>query len=291
MHVHALTYAEALERLDSRRGKMHMGAVDSPGAGERRGMGREPPGYRVSMRGIDSSVSATLLRAARYAGCHCPTRSRVPSVARSAKEARYPDKTSRLVAIDSPIPGIPPWNQIVRLPALWHFNFGPDAERLVARRERIYLDRFWNEFAGEPSKIDEATRRHYTAIYARPGAMHSAFAQFLAIGQKDEADNLTAMETKLTMPVLAIGAEKAFGANVAVVMRNAAANVQEVVVPNAGHWLMEEAPAATIAAVQGFLTAHRVRRPLLLSGHRRPFVGCPSGRAASLAARESAHAL
>ena len=86
--------------------------------------------------------------------------------------------------------------------------------------------------------IDEATRRHYAAIYARPGAMHSAFAQFLAIAQKDEADNLKAMETKLTMPVLAIGAEKAFGANVAVIMRNAATNVQEVIVPNAGHWLM-----------------------------------------------------
>src|SRR6266850_591132 len=127
---------------------------------------------------------------------------------------------------------------------------------LRAVRERIYLDRFWNEFAGDPSKIDEATRRHYAASYARPGAMHSAFAQFLAIGQKDEADNLKAMETKLAMPVLAIGAAKAFGANVAVVMRNAATNVQELVVPNAGHWLMEEAPAATIAAVQDFLAAH-----------------------------------
>ena len=173
-----------------------------------------------------------------------------------AYAARYPDKTTRLVIIDSPIPGIPPWNQIVRLPALWHFNFGgPDAERLVAGRERIYLDRFWNEFAGDPSKIDEATRSHYAAIYARPGAMHSAFAQFLAIGQKDEADNLKAMETKLVMPVLAIGAAKAFGDNVAIVMRNAATNVQEVVVPNAGHWLMEEAPAATMAAVRGFLAA------------------------------------
>jgi len=72
--------------------------------------------------------------------------------------------------------------------------------------------------------------------------MHSAFAQFLAIGQKDEADNLKAMETKLAMPVLAIGAAKAFGANVAVVMRNAATNVQELVVPNAGHWLMRKRP-------------------------------------------------
>src|SRR5882672_4172286 len=34
--------------------------------------------------------------------------------------AEHPDKTSRLVVIDSPVPGIPPWNQIVRLPALWH---------------------------------------------------------------------------------------------------------------------------------------------------------------------------
>ena len=127
-----------------------------------------------------------------------------------AYAARYPDKTSRLVVMDSPIPG-------------------------------------------DPSKIDEATRRHYAAIYARPGAMRAAFAQFLAIAQKDEDDNLKAKETKLTMPVLAIGAEKAFGANVAIVMRNAAINVQELIVPNAGHWLMEEAPTVTIAAVQDFL--------------------------------------
>ena len=89
--------------------------------------------------------------------------------------------------------------------------------------------------------------------------MHAAFAQFLAIGQKDEADNLKAMDTKLAMPVLAIGAAKTFGANVALVMPNAATNVQELVVPNAGHWLMEEAPVATIAAVQDFLAAHLVR--------------------------------
>lgn len=173
-----------------------------------------------------------------------------------AYAARYPDKTSRLVVIDSPIPGIPPWDQIVRMPALWHFNFGgPDAERLVAGRERIYLDRFWNEFAGDPSKVDEATRRHYAALYARPGAMHSAFAQFLAIDRTDVTDNLKAMQTKLVMPVLAIGAEKAFGASMAIIMRNAATNVREVIVPNAGHWLMDEAPAPTIAAVQDFLAA------------------------------------
>src|SRR6267142_6543093 len=170
-----------------------------------------------------------------------------------AYAARYPDTTEQLVVMDAPVPGIPPWDDLVRHPLLWHFSFGgPDAERLVAGRERIYLDRFWNEFAGDPSKIDEATRVHYNAFYSQPGAMHSAFAQFLSI-PKDTEDNKASMTTKLTMPVLAIGAAKAFGANVAIVMRNAADNVTEVMIANSGHWLMEEQPTATIAAVHNFL--------------------------------------
>jgi pimeloyl-ACP methyl ester carboxylesterase len=172
-----------------------------------------------------------------------------------AYAARYPALTDRLVVMDAPVPGIPPWEQIVRWPALWHFDFGgPDAERLVAGRERIYLDRFWNEFAGDPSKIDERTRQHYAALYARPSAMHSAFAQFLSL-RKDVVDNQTLMATKLKMPVLAIGGEKSFGSYEAVVMRNAADNVTELVVPGAGHWLMEEAPVQTVAAIRGFLDA------------------------------------
>jgi pimeloyl-ACP methyl ester carboxylesterase len=171
-----------------------------------------------------------------------------------AYAARYPEKTEKLVVMDAPVPGIPPWDSIVRLPALWHFDFGgPDAERLVAGRERIYLDRFWNEFAGDRTKIAKATREHYAKLYARPGAMHAAFAQFNAIRQ-DAEDNKVAMARKLAMPVLAVGGEKSFGANEAVMMRNAATDVTELVVPNAGHWLMEEAPSATITAVRAFLS-------------------------------------
>lgn len=176
-----------------------------------------------------------------------------------AYAARYPTKTDRLVVMDAPVPGIPPWDQIVRLPALWHFDFGgPDMERLVAGRERIYLDRFWNEFAGDPAKFDEASRRHYAELYAQPGAMHSAFAQFRSIRQ-DAEDNKTSLATKLTMPVLAIGGEKSFGANEAIVMRNAADHVTELVVPNAGHWLMEEAPDTTIAAVRNFIDGKPIK--------------------------------
>lgn len=170
-----------------------------------------------------------------------------------AYAASYPSKTTHLVVMDAPVPGIPPWEQIVRAPVLWHFDFGgKDAERLVQGRERIYLDRFWNDFAGDPAKVDEATRAHYAKLYARPGAMKAAFAQFNAI-RRDAVDNAEFVKTRLTMPVLAIGGEKSFGANEAIVMRNAATNVTELVVPGAGHWLMEEAPGAVIQAVKDFL--------------------------------------
>ncbi len=170
-----------------------------------------------------------------------------------ALAARYRDKAVKLVVMDAPVPGVPPWDEIVRSPALWHFDFGgPDMERLVQGRERIYLDRFWNEFAGDPSKVSEATRRHYAALYAQPGAMRAAFAQFRSI-RKDADDNKKAIAEKLAIPVLAIGGAKSFGAMEAVVMRNAASDVTELVVPDAGHWLMEEQPAATVKAIREFL--------------------------------------
>jgi pimeloyl-ACP methyl ester carboxylesterase len=168
--------------------------------------------------------------------------------------AQYPDRVTRFVAMDAPLPGIGPWEEIIRSPVLWHFNFrGPDVERLVKGRERIYLDRFWNELSANPKSIDEATRRHYAKLYARSGAMHSAFNQFAAFTQ-DAADNKAfAAKAKLAMPVLAIGAEKSFGTAMADDFRFVATNVTSVVIPNSGHWLMEEQPTATVAAIRAFL--------------------------------------
>ena len=168
--------------------------------------------------------------------------------------AQYPARVTRFVIMDAPLPGIGPWDEIVRNRALWHFSFqGPDAERLVAGRERIYLDRFWNEFSADPKSFSEAAREHYAALYAQPGAMHAGFNQFAAFDQ-DAIDNKAFVaKGKLKMPVLAVGGEKSFGPTMALVMRAAATDVEEAVIPNSGHWLMEEQPGATIAAIRAFL--------------------------------------
>lgn len=168
--------------------------------------------------------------------------------------AQYPTRVTKLVLMDAPLPGVGPWEEILKNPLLWHFRFGgPDMERLVAGRERIYLDRFWNEFSADPSKWDEASRNHYAALYAQPGAMHAGFAQFAAFDQ-DAIDNQAFLKKgKLTMPVLAVGGEKSFGTTMATVAGFAATDVTGAVVPASGHWLMEEQPEATVAVVVPFL--------------------------------------
>ena len=166
----------------------------------------------------------------------------------------FPDRVTRFVPIDAPLPGVGPWEQIVQDPRMWQFGFGgPDMERLVAGRERIYLDRFWNEFSLHPERFDEAKRQHYSALYAMPGAIRAGFAQFAAFGQ-DALDSKTYLaKGKLTLPVLAIGGEAAFGLMMAAVMRVVATNVQEAIVPDSGHWIMEENPAGTTKLVTDFL--------------------------------------
>ena len=82
--------------------------------------------------------------------------------------AQYPGRVRKLVVIDAPLPGVGPWEEVLKNPLLWHFRFGgPEMERLVAGRERIYLDRFWND--SRPRPHASARRRAGTT----PSSTHS----------------------------------------------------------------------------------------------------------------------
>lgn len=219
-----------------------------------RGMGlssKPPGGYDKKTQGQDV---AGVLDALKIPKADLVTHD-IGNMVGFAFAEEHPERVTKFVLIDAPVPGVGPWEEILKNPLLWHFRFGgPDMERLVAGRERIYLDRFWNEFSADPAKFTEASRQHYAKLYAQPGAMHSGFAQFAAFDQ-DAIDNqaFLAANGKLTMPILALGGEKSFGPMMATVMRAAATNVTEGVVPASGHWIMEENPKATTALVRGFL--------------------------------------
>jgi pimeloyl-ACP methyl ester carboxylesterase len=173
-----------------------------------------------------------------------------------ALAAQYPDRVTKWAVMDAPLPGLGNWNAQLTNPKVWHFNFrGPDVERLVAGRERILLDRFYNELSANPAGIDEQTRDHYAALYARPGAIHDAFSGQFAAFARDAEDNkaLFAKMGKLPMPVLAIGGDHSYGASMQSELASVASNVRGTVIANSGHWIMEEQPQQAIDVIVPFV--------------------------------------
>ncbi len=124
----------------------------------------------------------------------------------------FPAETEKLVVMDAFLPGVAGWEDVYNNPGIWHFRFnGPTPEALVRGRERIYFDYFWNDFAADKThSIPEADRAAYAAAYARPGRMRAGWAYFVSF-QQAAKDFAQLSQTKLTMPVLAIGGEKANG--------------------------------------------------------------------------------
>jgi pimeloyl-ACP methyl ester carboxylesterase len=171
-----------------------------------------------------------------------------------AYAAQFPAETEKLVLMDAFLPGVDGWEPYYNNPSIWHFRFnGPTPEALVAGRERIYFEHFWNDFAADKThSIPEADRVAYTKAYSRPGRMRAGWAYFVVFTQtaKEFAE---LAKTKLTMPVLSISGEKASAATLAPQTKLIAVNGQAVILKNTGHWLMEENRAETMAALQKFL--------------------------------------
>lgn len=171
-----------------------------------------------------------------------------------AYAAEFPAETEKLVLMDAFLPGVEGWRTIYDDPDLWHFRFnGPTPEALVNGRERTYFEHYWNDFAADRTRsVPEADRAAYTAAYARPGRMRAGWAYFVSFPRT--AKEFEALSrTKLTMPVLSIGGEKANGAALARQAKLVASDVTAVILEGAGHWLMEERPQETMDALTRFL--------------------------------------
>jgi pimeloyl-ACP methyl ester carboxylesterase len=171
-----------------------------------------------------------------------------------AYAAKFPAEVKKLVLMDAFLPGVEGWESVYNNPGIWHFRFnGPTPEALVEGRERIYFEHFWNDFAADKTRsIPEATRELYAAAYARPGRMRAAWAYFVSF-QQAAKDFSGFAKTKLPMPVLSIGGGKANGEVLGRQVKLVASDATAIVLNNTGHWLMEERPEETIAALLKFL--------------------------------------
>jgi pimeloyl-ACP methyl ester carboxylesterase len=171
-----------------------------------------------------------------------------------AYAAQFPAEVDRLAVMDAFLPGVGEWESIYNDPGFWHFRFsGPTPEALVQGRERTYFEHFWNDFAADKARsIPEADRKAYTAAYARPGRMRAGWAYFVSFPQTAK-DFAQLSQTRLTMPVLAIGGQKALGEALGRQMHLVASDVTVVVLKDTGHWILEERPKETTEALANFL--------------------------------------
>jgi pimeloyl-ACP methyl ester carboxylesterase len=171
-----------------------------------------------------------------------------------AYAAQFPEDTERVVLMDAFLPGIGNWKDMWLLRDLWHFHFyGETPLALVAGRERIYFEHFWNDFAADPRhSVPEADRQIYAAAYAQPGGMRSGFEYFRSF-ERDAEDFAALGRTPLSMPILVLSGEKSGGDFLIEQVRLVAPDVEGRVIAGAGHWLMEEAPETVIPALLDFI--------------------------------------
>jgi pimeloyl-ACP methyl ester carboxylesterase len=172
-----------------------------------------------------------------------------------AYAAQYPNEVERIALMDAFLPGVGNWKEVWLLRDLWHFHFfGEVPLKLVAGRERIYFEHFWNDFAADRTRsVPEADRKLYAAAYAQPGGMRAGFGYFEAFPQ-DAVDFEALAKTKLGMPMLVLTGEKASGAFLIEQGRLVATDVEGVIIEGSGHWLMEEAPGRVLPLLVAFLT-------------------------------------
>ena len=172
----------------------------------------------------------------------------------------YPERVERLAVMEfvaagfgleqamAPAKG---WN----VDSNWHFSVfaAPDvAAWLFAGREREMLNWFFgHEGHGGNGAVDPDDLEQYVSALARPGALRSG-AQYYAAIFRDGEDNAPLKDRPLAMPVLAVGGASHAGPVLERLWSKVASQLETAVVPRAGHWLAEENPTDTAAALMRF---------------------------------------
>lgn len=223
-------------------------APDLPGFGE----------SSIPASGLDITTSASRIHTAMQSlGAGGKTRvvgHDIGLMVAYAYAAKYPQEIAQLVLMDAFLPGVGEWRAIYDNPQIWHFRFhGPTPEALVKGRERTYFEHYWNDFAADKAhSITEAQRRAYTQEYSRRGRMAAGWAYFASFPQT-AIDFAELAKARLTVPLLCVGGEKANGKALGEQCMLVASDVTVDVIAGSGHWLLEEKPQQTIAAIDGFL--------------------------------------
>jgi pimeloyl-ACP methyl ester carboxylesterase len=165
----------------------------------------------------------------------------------------------RAVIMDVPLPGVAPWEEFVRSPFLFHFALHavPDLpERLVQGRQADYFGYFYDALSADPSKITADARHAHEAAYASDSALTASFSWYRAFPRDVEDSQRASAGPPVSTPLPYLRGERERGGDIAPYVQGlrdaGVTNVQGALVPGAGHFTQEEAPAEAWRLIASF---------------------------------------
>ena len=176
-----------------------------------------------------------------------------------AYAAAHPADVRKLVLSEAPIPD-PSIYTFAALtkdgPGAWNFGFfsltNGLPEQLVDGREALWVQLFTDSLEVRKDGVGPGDVREFASYLRDDAHLRASFEWFRAFPQ-DIADNAVYGQTKLPMPVLAIGARGSLRELVAEQVERYATDVTGTVIEGSGHWIYEERPAETTKLLIDFL--------------------------------------
>jgi pimeloyl-ACP methyl ester carboxylesterase len=270
LHGWPQCWAEWRQVMQLAAAEFHALAIDLPGIGQ-----SAPGATDGSKREIAAAVHGLIGRL----GLDRPVivGHDVGGMAAYAYLRGYED-TAGVVIIDVAIPGIDPWEDVIRNPYMWHFAFHAVPalpEVLTQGRQGPYFDYFYDVLATTPARISPDDRAAYVQAYATDAALAAGFDFYRAFPQ-DARDNLEQSGAATSTPVLYTRGAADHGNIDSYAHGLRDAGIRQLttrLIPNAGHFIPEEQPAALWRHIRDFITSDSTEPRPCLSGGRKPGSG------------------
>lgn len=160
-----------------------------------------------------------------------------------------------IVIANTVIPGVPPWEKIIANPQIWHFAFHAVPRlpaTLVAGHQREYFDYFFNAIAYNKSALTEELRDAYASDYGSVDALQAGFLWYAALAKDAK---LNQRHIDVNTPTLYVRGANEIG-NIDEYVEGLQASgfhtLTSHVIPNCGHFSVDEAPERFVAMLRDF---------------------------------------
>jgi pimeloyl-ACP methyl ester carboxylesterase len=168
----------------------------------------------------------------------------------------YPDATHGIMILDSPLPGIAPWDDVKADPSVWHFRFHQTPnlpERLLAGRQFIYFREFFDRLALNRKAITDADVAHYARAYAALSQLRAGLEFYRRAYPASEKFNASE-RSQIDVPIVLAGGDHAMGMllpRLADSLRqHGCTNIIVEVVKDSGHWVVDEQPGIVAGLIE-----------------------------------------